>query len=119
MPEENYPREELIQAVRDYNEKDIHRILNDFMGRLPGFHNPKAILNWFTARVYSKTLTILSDLQISLEEIFDNPYDRYQSIFHEASGKNQVESLKSLLIQVSQYITLKQNVHHDQILVKA
>jgi len=98
----------VIEAVRKNDQKLLRSVLdNAAVEMMTGGKMTDAYMNLFISGVFRQTLSYLESLDISADEIFENPMEVYADMINRQTVKAMIDRVYHQLCRVINYVSLK------------
>lgn len=99
---------EVVDAVRRTDADALGQVLERAtIEMMTGGQMMSAYVNLFVSSVFRKVLVFLESIDISAEEIFENPMEVYADLLNRQTIRDTTDRLREQLLKVIRYIGLK------------
>lgn len=109
----------LMQALKEGNIEALKEQFETIKENLLNCEEPKRSLHWLSSDVLHQIIHILSERELSIDEVFDNPINQWAELGKIQTVQDFSERFIDQLKSVTMYIAKRRDYHASQILDQA
>ena len=109
----------LLDAVKEGQTDKIPDLIKGIAQEIANRSEPKTLLNWLASDILLQLMKILSQRDMSMEEILENPIMEWDRMTRSSTAEAFLEHLQQVLSTLADSIHIRSDYHSSQILTQA
>ena len=109
----------LLNAVQEGQSEQIPSLISGLAGEVGSRRDPRTVLNWLASDLLLQLMKILSEREMSIEEILDNPLQEWEKMTRSSTAESFLERLQQVLTTLAEAVHVRSDYHSSQILNQA
>jgi two-component system response regulator YesN len=111
--------EALLKAVQEGQACIIPHLIEKLSSDIADKKDSRTLLNWLASDILLQLMKILSQREMSMEEILENPLQEWEIITRSSTAESFLKNLQQVLTSLAEAIHIRSDYHSSQILNQA